>query len=85
MKKIPTLYERIFENHKKVGILPNVTPGMEWVSEGKGIATVKYDGSCCAIINGRFYKRYDAKHGMSTIYIFQMLGAVFTSCIIHAT
>lgn len=56
MKKIPTLFERIFENHKKVGILHNVTPEMEWVLEGKGIATVKYDGSCCAIIDGKFYK-----------------------------
>lgn len=63
MKKIPTLFERVFENHKKVGILPNVTPGLEWVLEGKGTATVKYDGSCCAIINGELYKRYDAKHG----------------------
>ena len=61
MKKIPTLFERVFENHKKVGILPNVTPGMEWVLEGEGIATEKKDGSCCAIINGVFYKRYDAK------------------------
>ena len=33
MKKIPTLFERVFENQKKVGILPNVTPGMEWVLE----------------------------------------------------
>ena len=41
MKKIPTLFERIFENHIKIGILPNVTAGMEWVLEGKGIATVK--------------------------------------------
>ena len=63
MKKIPTLFERVFENHKKVGILPNVTPGMEWVLEGEGIATEKMDGSCCAIINGVFYKRYDAKRG----------------------
>ena len=63
MKKIPTLFERIFENHEKIGILPNVTEAMEWVLEGKGIATVKYDGSCCAIMNGKFYKRYDAKHG----------------------
>ena len=36
---------------------------MEWVLEGKGQATVKVDGSCCAIINGEFYKRYDAKNG----------------------
>jgi len=63
MKKIPTLFTRKFENHKIVGITPEVTPGMEWVLEGKGIATVKFDGSCCAIINGEFYKRYDAKKG----------------------
>lgn len=63
MKKIPTLFERVYENHKVVGITDKITPGMEWVLEGKGIATVKYDGSCCAIINGEFYKRYDAKHG----------------------
>lgn len=63
MKKIPTLFERVYENHKVVGILPKVTAGMEWVLDGEGIATVKYDGSCCAVINGEFYKRYDAKNG----------------------
>ena len=63
MKKIPTLFEREYANHKVVGIKPNVTEGMEWVLEGKGIATLKVDGSCCAIINGEFYKRYDAKKG----------------------
>lgn len=63
MQKIPTLFKRIFENHKKAGILPEVTPDMEWVLEGKGIATEKLDGSCCAIIGGVFYKRYDAKKG----------------------
>lgn len=63
MKKIPTLFERVFENHKVVGITDKVAPGMEWVLQGKGVATVKFDGSCCAIINGEFYKRYDAKKG----------------------
>lgn len=63
MKKIPTLFERVYENHKIVDILPNVTQGMEWVLQGKGVATLKVDGSCCAIINGEFYKRYDAKRG----------------------
>lgn len=63
MKKIPTLFERVYENHKIVDILPNVTQGMEWVLQGKGVATLKVDGSCCAIINGEFYKRYDAKMG----------------------
>nr|DAT87006.1 MAG TPA: protein of unknown function (DUF5565) [Caudoviricetes sp.] len=63
MKKIPTLFERVYKNHKIVDILPNVTQGMEWVLQGKGVATLKVDGSCCAIINGEFYKRYDAKRG----------------------
>lgn len=63
MKKIPTLFERTFENHKVVSVTGKVFPGMEWALEGEGVATVKYDGSCCAIFNGRFWKRYDAKHG----------------------
>lgn len=60
MKKIPTLFERIFEDHKIIDILPNVYPGMEWVLDGKGIATVKYDGACCMVKDNRIYKRYDA-------------------------
>lgn len=63
MKKIPTLFERQFENHRIVGISDKVAPGMEWVLEGKGVATVKIDGACCAIFDGIFYKRYDAKRG----------------------
>lgn len=62
MKKIPTLFERVYENHKVVGILPNITPGCEEAFL-KGKATVKLDGSCCAVIDGKFYKRYDAKKG----------------------
>ena len=63
MKKIPTLFHRIFEGHNKREITDQVTPGLEWVLAGEGIATVKYDGACCAVIDGEFYKRYDAKHG----------------------
>lgn len=63
MKKIPTLFERIYENHKVVGIMNKIHDGMEWVLNGEGVATIKWDGSCCAIIKGVFYKRYDAKKG----------------------
>lgn len=63
MKKIPTLFEREFANHRVVGISDKVTPGMEWVLKGEGAATVKYDGARCAILDGVFYKRYDAKRG----------------------
>lgn len=64
MKKIPTLFKREFENHRVVKVLPEVTEGLEWVlSDPDVYPTVKIDGSCCAIINGEFYKRYDAKKG----------------------
>lgn len=63
MKKIPTLFERKFGPGNAVEITDKVHPGMEWVLEGKGEATVKWDGSCCAIIDDAFYKRYDAKRG----------------------
>lgn len=67
MKKIPTLFKRVFdENHKK-GITDEVTSGCEWILGDASShspdekATVKYDGACCAIIDGEIYKRYDAK------------------------
>ena len=64
MKKIPTLFERTFDERGRItGILPTVKDGFEWVLRGEGYATVKVDGSCCAIIDGVFYKRYDAKKG----------------------
>ena len=63
MRKIPTLFKREFCDHKVVKVMPEVTDGMEWVLEGDGLATIKVDGSCCAIINGELYRRYDAKKG----------------------
>lgn len=62
MKKIPTLFKRVFENHKIVGVTDEITPGCEEAFR-YGLATLKFDGSCCAIIDGVFYKRFDAKKG----------------------
>jgi hypothetical protein len=62
MKKIPTVFTRVFENHKIVDIKDEITPGCEEAFK-HGVARVKYDGSCCAIIDGHFYKRYDCKKG----------------------
>jgi hypothetical protein len=62
MKKIPLLFQ--YENHIP-GIISTltdtVTPGCEWVIAGEGIATRKFDGTCCMIRDGKLYKRYDAK------------------------
>ena len=62
MKKIPTVFTRIYEGHRIVGIKDEITPGCE-LAFYQGIATIKVDGSCCAIIKDKFYKRYDAKKG----------------------
>jgi hypothetical protein len=61
MKKIPTLFQRVFDaQHNKV-ITNKVTPGCEWVLHRVGTPTIKFDGACCAIIDGEIYRRYDAK------------------------
>lgn len=59
MKKIPTLFIRD-ENWRATN---EVRPGFEWVLDGEGVATVKYDGSCTMVKDGKLYKRYDAKRG----------------------
>lgn len=64
MKKIPTLFERKYENHEVIGITNKLTDeSLRIVLEGKTLPTVKYDGSACMISNKKLYKRYDAKKG----------------------
>lgn len=64
MKKMKTLFERKFTaGGRLIRITKAVTDGCEWVLAGEGSASEKVDGSCCAIIGGRFYRRFDAKRG----------------------
>lgn len=63
MRKIPTVFERQYENHKVVGITDKFTNKETERAFKLGLATLKWDGSCCAIIGGELYKRYDAKRG----------------------
>ena len=62
MKKIPTVFERVFENGKLVSITPVVRNDLLLAFE-HGDATIKWDGSCVAIIKGELYKRFDFKPG----------------------
>jgi hypothetical protein len=62
MKKIPTLFKREFTADRTVLISNEITSGLEEVLKN-GIATEKIDGACCAVIDGVFYKRFDAKKG----------------------
>ena len=64
MRKMKTLFERKFTaGGRLIRITEEVTDGCEWVLAGEGSASEKVDGSCCAIIGGRFYRRFDAKRG----------------------
>ena len=59
MEKIITLFQRNYETDRLVR--NEVVPGAEWVINGEGVATRKYDGTGCMIQGGKFYKRYEAK------------------------
>ena len=61
MKKMKTLFVRDFTKECKA--TREVEKGYEWVFTDNCVATVKIDGTCCAIIDGILYKRYDAKFG----------------------
>lgn len=61
MRKIVSLFQRNYDGDRLVR--DEVVPGAEWVLAGEGVATRKFDGACCAILNGVLHKRYDAKQG----------------------
>lgn len=61
MKKISTLYKKDPNNLSRV--INELNPENQWVLNGEGIPTRKFDGTSCAIINGELYKRYDVKKG----------------------
>lgn len=61
MKKIISLFQRNYDGDRLVR--DEIVPGAEWVAAGEGVATRKWDGTCCLIKGAQIYKRYDAKHG----------------------
>lgn len=61
MKKIPTLFQRNYDTDRLVR--DEITPGCEWVADGEGVATRKWDGTCCLVRDGRLYKRHEVKKG----------------------
>ncbi len=58
MKKIPTLFKRDEETHR---VINEVNPVCQWVLDGEGTPTRKWDGTCCKIEDGILYKRREVK------------------------
>ena len=62
MKKVPTIFDRDWDGDRsRVVDLPH--PDCAWVFAGEGTATLKLDGSCCLVRDGRLYKRHEVKDG----------------------
>lgn len=62
MKKIPTLFLRDFpDNPARVTREPH--PDCGWVFGGEGVATRKYDGTCCRFDGTAWWKRREVKQG----------------------
>jgi len=59
MKKIISLFKRDYGGLRLV--YDEIVPGAEWVVNGEGVATIKYDGTACMVKAGQLYKRYDRK------------------------
>jgi hypothetical protein len=61
MKKIPMIFKRNPENMRK--ILDESQPDCQWVFDGEGVATRKYDGTCVKIESDKYFKRREVKNG----------------------
>jgi hypothetical protein len=61
MRKIISLFQRNYDTDRLVR--NEIVPGAEWAIEGEGVATRKFDGTCCMVRDCKLYKRYDAKKG----------------------
>lgn len=62
MRKIPTLFARDWDGDRRY-VLPQVTPGCEWVTKGEGTPTRKYDGTCVMFDGSAWWARREVREG----------------------
>lgn len=70
MKKMPTIFERDTENRSLVTEVYH--KDCQWVKDGEGDATKKYDGTCCLVRDRKLYKRREVKDGKVTPKEFEL-------------
>lgn len=61
MKKIPSLFVRDMTGDKRV--VDQVVPDAQWVLDGHGVATRKWDGTCVLIEGDCMWRRYQVGAG----------------------
>ena len=73
MNKIPTIFVRDMSRQPAL-VIPEWVPGTEWVRDGEGMATRKYDGTSCMVRDGKLYKRRELRQGDVAPSDFESLG-----------
>ncbi|MBE9542061.1 MAG: hypothetical protein IMF01_07055 [Proteobacteria bacterium] len=58
MRKMPTIFNR---NYNPCRVFNMQHPDCDWVFNGEGVATRKWDGTCVMIENGEYFKRRTVK------------------------
>lgn len=72
MKKIPTLFKRDFTQLNRP-LTKEYNDGVQWVIDGEGVATRKYDGQCCLVRDHKLYKRYEVRPGNDAPFGFEKI------------
>lgn len=62
MRKTPTIFERDWDGDRSK-VVDVVNAEAQWVFDGEGVATIKLDGTCCMIRDGKLYARREVKEG----------------------
>lgn len=76
MRKIPSLFTRDWDGDRNY-VLPEVDPSCQWVIDGEGTATRKYDGTCVlfdAQCGGHWWARREVKPGKEPPALFSPVG-----------
>jgi hypothetical protein len=73
MKKIPTIFVRDMSKQPAL-VVPAWNEGCEWVRDGEGVATRKWDGTSVLIRDGKLYKRRELRQGDVPPPDFESLG-----------
>lgn len=73
MNKIPTIFVRDMSKQPAL-VTPVWVEGCEWVRDGEGVSTCKYDGTSCLVRDGKLYKRRELRPGDTAPADFESLG-----------
>jgi len=72
LQKIISLFHRDHGDEHGGSLVRNeIEPGAEWVVAGEGVATRKWDGTCCLVRDHKLYKRYEVKQGKTPPALFE--------------